>query len=883
MKQVEFDKPSALPEGLQEKGQTSHLSITSPPNQSKSEAASAEFWQAIKTIIGLQNQAPPLKPGSRNTDLPLSFSQERLWFLNQLKPDSSAHNIPLGLHLRGPLNIPALEQSLNEILRRHETLRTTVATVDGQPVQVIHPIPDFKLAILDCTTIHHFLHEQTQRPFDLNSGPLLRATLLYLGEQEHVLLVTIHQIVFDGWSEGVLLRELAALYEAFSTGNPSSLPELPVQYADFALWQRQSLQGELKDALLSYWKQQLDGGLPAQQLPIDHLPPVVPTRRSDRQTLVLPQSLTEALKALTRQEGATLFATLLAAFKVLLYRYTAQENLFVCSPTANRNRSQTKGLIGYFVNLLVLRTDLSGNPSFRQLLGQVRTCASGAFAHQDLPVQQLVNSLNLVNTPLNQVMFVLQNVPKQPLKLPGLTVSALEIDNGTADFDLSLSMVESAQELIGVLKYNTDLFEDATITEMLRHYQTLLEEIVANPEQPIASLLPSLVQRPVLAASTLERRQQQREFVAPRNLVELQLTEIWQEVLGIQPIGVKDNFFELGGHSLLAVTLFTQIEQKFGKNLPLATLFQAATVEQLASLLNQEDESESWRSLVAIKPSGSKPPLFCVHGILGNVLIFRNFAAHLDPEQPFYALQAQGLDGKQVPYTRIEEMAAHYIKEIREIQPEGPYYLGGYSFGGAIAFEMAQQLKAQGQKIAWLGFFDSVPLGYRQQGRVHEWVLQHVKKVFQHGPDYILDLVKWKMKQSLGIADWSSKHGIKETLLKIVQEKLFKVAHKSHPEMEQPLPPTAAPALEAIHLETIRHYLPQVYQGRVSYFRAMEVSETDKWYVDPSVGWKKLATEGLEIHGVPGDHTTMFSEPYVQALVEQLSTCLEMAQAKVRG
>jgi thioesterase domain-containing protein/acyl carrier protein len=901
MKKIEFEERSLLQEGFVEKSQTRPLSTTSSQNQTKTESASADFWQAIKTVIALQNQAPPLKPISRNGDLPLSFSQERLWLLNQLKPDSSAHNIPIALHITGPLNVPALEQTLNEILRRHETLRTTFAAVDGQPVQLIHPLQEFKLPILDFTTIQNpfgllpcpevnsghqqpkskiqnFVLEEAHRPFNISQEPLLRASLLQLAEEEYVLSLTIHQIVFDGWSEGALLRELGVLYEAFSTGKPSPLPELPIQYADFAVWQRQSLQGEFLDALLSYWKQQFDDGLPAQQLPTDRPQPVVQTRRSAQQTLVLPKTLSAGLKALSRQEGATLFATLLTAFKVLLYRYTAQEDLFVSTPTANRNRSQTKGLIGYFVNLLVLRSDLSGNPSFQELLGRVRQGVSGAFAHQDLPVLQLVKSLNLVNVPLSQVMFVLQNVPKQPLKLPGVTVEPLEVSNGTADFDLSLSMVEGAEELTGVLKYNTDLFEDATITQMLGDFQSLLEAIAANPEQPIASLLPHVVARPVVAAADRERSRPEREFVAPRNLLELQLTEIWQEVLGIKSIGVKDNFFELGGHSLLAVTLFNKIEEKFGKNLPLATLFQAATVEQLARVLSQENESEAWPSLIPIQPNGSKPPLFCVHGILGNVLIFREFAKHLPPDQPFYALQAQGLDGKEPPFTKVEEMAAYYIKEIRTVQPEGPYFLGGYSFGGLVAFEMAQQLQAQGQKVELLAFFDTVPMGYRQQGQLHDWVLQHLKKVLQYGPNYILDLVKWKIRQRLGIADWTGEYGIKETLLKLVQEKVFKVAHKSHPEVEQPISPDAPRPLEAIHLELVRPYIPRVYQGRVAYFRAMEVSEADKWYVDPLLGWRKLIAGGLEIQDIPGNHTTMFSEPNVETLVERLRGCLEKAQ-----
>jgi len=885
MKPVETEHLNESSTVVSYKSKIDPPSTTTPQKPTKLEEASTEFWQAIKTVIALQNQAPPLQPILRNEDLPLSFSQERLWFLNQLKPDSSSHNIPLALSIQGLLNVPALEQSLNEILRRHETLRTTFTAVDGQPVQVINPIFDFRLPILDFTTIENskakvknFLLEEVKRPFDLNQEPLLRATLLQLGEEEHVLLLTIHQVVFDGWSEGVLFRELAALYEAFSTEQPSPLPELPIQYADFAVWQRKWLQGEFLDTLLSYWKQQLGDSLPAQQLPIDRPRPVAPTQRSAHQTLVLSKELTNTLRTLSRQEGATLFTMLLAAFKVLLHRYTAQDDLFVCSPTANRNRSQTKGLIGYFVNLLVLRTNLSGNPSFRELLGRVRQAASGAYAHQDLPVQQLVNSLNLVNTPLSQVMFVLQNVPKQPLKLSGLTVSSLDIENGTADFDLSLSMVEGAEELTGVLKYNTDLFDEATITQMLSDYQTLLEDIVANPEQSISSLLPLVVTRSGFPVPNQESIAQDREFVAPRNPLELQLTEIWQEVLGIQSIGVRDNFFDLGGHSLLAVNLFTQIKEVFGKNLPLASLFQAPTVEQQVNLIRQEEGSAPWRSLVAIKPSGSKPPLFCVHGALGNVLNFQNLASYLDSDQPFYALQSQGLDGKQPPYTKIEDMAAHYLREIRTIQPEGPYFLGGFSFGGLVAFEMAQQLQAQGQKVALLAFLDAISVSYFLQGRIHEWVFMHLGKLLQHGPDYILDLVKWKIRQKLGIAQWTSNYGIKETLLKIAKEKLRKNDNKSSDLGNKPVSLSAAQAVEDANLQATKKYRPQVYSGRVTYFRASEEPVDGKWYIDPQLGWSRLVTGGWETYDVPGEHKSILLEPYVQTLVEKLRPCLDEAQ-----
>jgi acyl carrier protein len=453
--------------------------------------------------------------------------------------------------------------------------------------------------------------------------------------------------------------------------------------------------------------------------------------------LVLPKELAEALKALSRQEGATLFTTLLTAFKILLHRYTNQDDLFVCTPTANRNRNQTKGLIGYFVNLLVLRTDLSGNPSFRELLSRVRQVASGAYAHQDLPVLQLVNSLNLVQTPLSQVMFVLQNVPKQPLKLPGLTVNSLDIENGTADFDMSLSMVEAAQELTGVLKYNTDLFDDATITGMLDDFQTLLEEIVANPEQPLSSLLPLVVSRSLPSAPDQEHREVEREFVAPRNPLEVQLTEIWQELLGIESIGIKDNFFELGGHSLLAVRLFDRIEKTFNKNIPSATIFQAPTIEQLASILGQEEWSASSSSLVLIQAGGSKPPLFFIH-VLGEGLEFcRPLAPHLGSEQPMYGLAVGIMD--EASASKVENVVEHYIKEIRSLQPEGPYFLAGIYCGGRVAYDVAEQLREQGEKVALLALLNTLKDAKAEKVMpVRDRVLAHWSIFLQLGPAYYI-------------------------------------------------------------------------------------------------------------------------------------------------
>jgi len=445
--------------------------------------------------------APPLRPLSQQAAPPLSFAQQRLWFLDQLQPDSPFYNLPTTWRLTGTLSLPAMAQCLNEIVRRHQVLRTTFATVKGRPFQSIAPTLSLSLPVVDlrelakpeCEThVRQLAMENARRLFDLARDPLLRATLLRLDEKTHVLLLNMHHIVSDGWSQGVFVRELMALYRAFVDDQPSPLPELPIQYADFAAWQREWLQGEVLDRQLSYWKQQLGGPLPTLELPTDHPRPPIRTPWGAQQSLAFSPSLTEALQALSRQEGCTLFMTLLAAFNTLLYRYTAQADILVGSPIANRNRVEVEPLIGFFVNTLTLRTDLSGNPTFRQLLARVRETTLDAYTHQDLPFEKLVEALqperDLSRPPLFQVMFILQNAPLPSLELPGLTLRSMQVDNGTAKFDLTLSMVETEEGLAGSWEYNTDLFDDSTVNRMAGHFQTLLESIVADPERRIGDL-----------------------------------------------------------------------------------------------------------------------------------------------------------------------------------------------------------------------------------------------------------------------------------------------------------------------------------------------------------------------------------------------------------
>jgi amino acid adenylation domain-containing protein len=431
---------------------------------------------------------------------PLSFAQQRLWFLDRLEPGNPAYNISLAVNLKGQLDITLLEQSLNQIIRRHETLRTIFTTVNGQPIQIIALSLKLSLSVIDYqkniesqgdVAVKQFLTQESQRPFNLTQGPLLRAKLLRLAQQEHILLLEMHHIISDGWSTEVFLQEIGFLYKAFLTRSSSPLSEISIQYKDFAHWQRQWLQGEILQSQLSYWKQQLEGIPAALKLPTDRPRPAVQTSHGAQQSIELSATVIQQLKAIARQKGVTVFMLLLAAFQTFLYRYTAQDDIAVGTPVANRNRDEIKGLIGFFVNTLVLRTDMSGNPTFGELLTRVKKVALGAYTHQDLPFDQLVEAVqperDMNRTPLFQVMFNVQDYSQLP-EMPGLALSLLKIETETAQFDLSLSIEITKQEVAASFYYNTDLFDAATITRMLRTFQNLLSGIAANPQARLSDL-----------------------------------------------------------------------------------------------------------------------------------------------------------------------------------------------------------------------------------------------------------------------------------------------------------------------------------------------------------------------------------------------------------
>ncbi|KYC36562.1 non-ribosomal peptide synthetase [Scytonema hofmannii PCC 7110] len=1347
---------------------------------------------------------------------PLSFAQQRVWFLEQLEPNSPTYIISQALRLQGTLDVSVLQQSLDAIVAHHEALRTNfIVSVDGSPIQVFQEPRSMELKVIDFTQeqkseinsqVLDYLNQEAQRPFNLSSDLMLRAALCRVDHQEHVLLLVMHHIASDGWSMGILWEQLATVYEAFSNKLPNPLPKLPIQYADFAVWQHQWLSGQVLNQQLDYWKAQLAGANTVLELPSDKPRPPVQTYRGAMQSLILPQILATSLTARSQQEGVTLFMTLLAAFGTLLHRYTGQEDILIGSPIAGRDRAEIEDLIGFFINTVVLRINCSGNPSFSTLLNRVRQMALEAYTHQDMPFEKLVQELqperDTSRNPLFQVWFNMLNLKDIKLELPGLVVEPIHMPEAASKFDLTLYVTEQQQGIKLELVYNADLFEPERIVEMLTQFHHLLVQIGETPQQNISclslvtpkaelllpnpqrsldlhseiavhtkfsqqvqrvpqnlavvdarvawtyaeleelsnqlahyllanniqsqdvvaiygqrnallvvailgvlkaggafvildpaypasrlidcleivqprawlqiasdspvlecmdmavlswvqdlkkfwnrrrtqmdadeavfysgfccleisydsilgalqsysksdpqvivepddlayvaftsgstgkpkgvkgshrplshfvlwhqktfglcesdkfSMLSGLSHDPLLrdiftplslgatlcvpqqeevetlgqladwmrvmrisvahltpsmahlltvktASQTIDLRYvffagdvltqqdvtkirrfapqvncvnfygatetpqamgyfvvsedcgvgsvketiplgrgiedvqllvlthtlqlagigelgeiyirtpylssgyigsdaltqerfivnpftkistdrlyktgdlgrylpngniefcdridnqvkirgfrmelgeievvlsqyasvqevvvllredilgdkqlvayvvlkekqistanelrqflteklprymipacfvmlealpltpngkvdraalpapevEKKTFVAPRNELERELVEMWEQVLGIQPIGVRDNFFELGGHSLLAVKLFAQIEQKFTQKLLLATLFQSGTVEAIAKILSQykEEELVRWSCLVPIQPEGSKPPLFCIHPLGGEILCYYSLAQHLGLDRPFYGIQPQGIDGKLPFLRKIEDMAALYIREIQSIQPQGPYFLSGYSLGGIIAYEMAQQLYLQGEQIGMLAMLDTCLPGYSNRLPFFKRMLVHFSNLLEQGPAYL-----WQ--KFGGLTEWTQ-HNITNKYLEYLR------ISKSFPENDLHV------ALMDASVQAVKEYTFKRYSGPMTLLRTSDKYRDKEKGVgmqyDPQFGWGDVVMGEIDVHLVPGSHLTLFEEPHVKVLAVKLKNCLE--------
>ncbi len=762
----------------------------------------------------------------RGGRLPLSEGQERLWRLAERQPASGAYITTTVFRLEGDLDVAALERSLDGLQRRHEILRTSFPSDGGGPVQRIAPPAPWRLPVRDVSpelrgsreqreqTLRRLLQAEIRQPFDITAAPPWRGVLLRAGEREHVLSFTTHHIIFDGWSKAVFLRELGQAYRAFSAGRPPDLPELPIQYADYARWQRRRL-AEALPGQLAYWERRLGGTVPELRLPRDHARSPATTARGGSRSFEVPAAVADALRRLSRREQATLYMTLLAAFAAWLHRYTEQLDQVVCSPVAARDRAELEGLIGYFNNIVVMRLDLSGDPAFGELIRRVRRVALEAHAHHAVPLQRVAELPNLVRTPLTRGMFAYQDASTRILDLPGVVATPLDLRKETADFDLALYMESSASgTLSGVIEYHAELFEEDTVSRMLEDFQAVLASGGESPQRRVSQLprsgdgfaaierllaghpqiaeavvvpdhpglgpvayvvlneddVPQLdairqfvrarapdhlvpaafvpleaipltpdgaIDRPALPAPRLAGRPP-GTYVAPRTDLERQLAEIWRRVLWLdQEVGVHDHFLDLGGHSLLSVQLMLELQTRLGRRLPLEALPELSTVAELARLLEHAEGPEPSAPAPASPPgAGTAPPLAApiLYGLrtytaswagqrvtpqslaiglnttgaaprlfwcLQNYRELKQLARYLGPDRPVYGMRS----GNKVMVktdANNRALAARYVRDILEVQPEGAFVIGGNCQAASIAFHIATGLLEAGHEVPLL-------------------------------------------------------------------------------------------------------------------------------------------------------------------------------------
>jgi thioesterase domain-containing protein/acyl carrier protein len=706
-----------------------------------------------------ENRAATIDPapigflGQPVYSFPTTVAQKGFWYLDQLERGNPSWNIAVRFRIRGPLNIPTLERAINEVVRRHEILRTTFSRVDGDPVQVVHLSAEIPLRFCDLSSMtesareieeEHRTVDEGRLRFDLETGPLIRAGLLRLGQDDHMLLVTVHHIVSDGWSIGVFSEELAKIYDALENGNPHPLPDLPLQFADYAVWENKRNRSD-QDQRRFYWKTKL-ADLPTLEIPPDYARPRIRTNHGYILSTLLSVDLTQALTDFAHRCGCSLFAISLAALKVLVHHHSQRNDVYVGTLLAGRDRVELEPLIGLFINTIVLRTDLSGDPTFAELVGRVRQTVEEGIA-QAIEFPQLVEAVqpkrDRSRPPLYGINFIYQRDFVKPAEFAGLTLTPVPSKSPGAIYDLNFFMVQRSDGWRLSCEYNSDLYESATINRLIAQMQHLLEQVRSDPNRRISefSFPENLSERAPGSAFpgrngtaknlTLEqaglssgsapagtaRRHHGREYVPPRNEIEAKLVEIWTSVLG-QEVDVLDSFFDLGGHSLLAARLLKKIGDVLGVELPAASLLEAFTVEGQAQLVceyrKQPDPGATAERTTA------KIPLF----YLGGYPMFRPLIERLSAGREFHSLGMQESIVRELndPHS-LPRIAEHFVRIVRERNPHGPYVLAGWCSHGLLALEMAQQLRAQGEPVALVVMIEaSNPLARLAYPKWRRWI-----------------------------------------------------------------------------------------------------------------------------------------------------------------
>lgn len=818
---------------------------------------------------------------------PLSLAQRRLWIFEQLHGALGVYNVPIVLHIRGNLDQVALQQSLTEISRRHEILRATFGHYNGIPFQQIGPLVPWSVSVHDLgpdsrQTIDQWITAEAYRPFDLTRGPLVRASLTRQQEQVWHLILVFHHIIYDGWSTKVLATELSSLYASFRQKQPISLPPLPIQYADCAQWQLDHLRPETLQRERAYWKNHLANVPPLFSLPTDKPRPAVQSFAGADYAFRVPQPLYQQLRSGELDAGTTTFLRLLTVFAVWLQQTAKTGDVVVGFPIAGRNRPEFIPLIGFFVNTLVLRVEVTDTMTFRQLLTIVRQRVLDAYDNQSLSFEQVVEESrpprSLAFSPLVQMAFDFQEDTTGLWTLDGLSIEEGHFEQHMAKFDLNLSCRETSGGIDATINYRTDLFNESTVAQMAATFLKVLEQLVTQPDQPLANLLNP---DPLSVSTGPEADSPDGCVEAPAGqgpgLTEPVFDEalagifqlIWSRLLEIPAVEWDEDFFDLGGHSLLVVQMTAVIQEQTAYSLPVASVFAHPTIRKLTTYLKTTQADVRWQSLVPVNPvkqQAGQRAIYLVHPLSGDVSYVYQLAAHLGNEQPVYGLRAVGLDGITAPLTTLEEMAAYYVQLITAHQPEGPLALGGYSLGGVIAYEMARQLTHIGREVDVVLLIDAYPINPNPNNHAQypiQQLLRHYYYYWRSLPKQ--PSVLWPVLQQK--IPWVSRY-LLGRIVGVMNQKATSATGSAT------LTGTVEP--ESLLTKSFRQaysqYTFKPYDGKVVFLRVAKDDSFAARLNNVDFGWGRYARKGVDIHQLIGHHETMFSQP---ALVKQVAAIIQ--------
>ncbi|BDU16074.1 non-ribosomal peptide synthetase [Lysobacter auxotrophicus] len=862
-----------------------------------------------RMVQGIDGEAAPkrepIKPLADRTRGPMSVMQERLYLLEQFNPGQITYNTPSAHRLRGPLQLDAFQAALNAMIQRQSVLRTTIALVDGEPMQVVHDAVDVGITdVVDVSDlakdereaeVSRLMDALIQTPFELDRAPLIRSRLFRLGPEEHVWFFMTHHLIWDGWSFDLMYTDMAELYAAQLEKREPKLPELTVTYADFSAWHRDWLQGPEYAKQLTFWRERLGGvGHAIEALPTDMPRRPGMSGRGVTHRITVANDVTAALHDTARKVDATLYMVLLTAYFALISRTSNLRELIVGTPVRGRNTAEVENLMGYFTSLLPLRMEIDPSMTFAQAVKQVKDVVLDSFAHPDIRLEDLVRELSVRSREggavLYHALFSFQDIRQRMCEWGPLTHERYPVFQTASTQDLGLWFVEQDTGLSGGFIYNADIFLDDTAALLRDRYVAVLKALGRDPSLTLAQITqfddgqPLRFGRATDATSDASGAGASAEAPAvadaatnePLDELGEQLLEIWRDLLRKPDIGADDDFFSLGGHSLQAVQMFHRFNRQTGVNLPLATLLTARTVRALAReyqrVRNDIDthgdaapadgtRPDPWAPLVPIRPQGEGAPLFLVHAVGGNVLNYRPLAEAMPQGIPVYGLQALGLDGRTAPLDSVEKMAERYVREIRTVQPQGPYHLAGGSMGGIIAFEMAQQLVAAGETVAMLGLVDtSAEFGIRYRAQAQSGLSGRVQRLHRRMQGQSLG----QRIATIGEVVNGRRHA----------SKLRQQAQQAR-EAGQALPHSVRYAeLEATHMHAYMKYIVKPYAGGIVLFRAE--NQPPELRAKPLLGWEAMCAD-VDVVAIPGDHQGMIESP---ALVARLASAILRAQGR---